>query len=209
MDQTIIRANAFLKEHIHTIAHNTIMKSIFLIATILLSSIYSLSFAQNSSPRPITREDSLHIESTISIELERLEDSLQSLDKFYIDELFIEFKSDTFAIERRREMKMDINWSTAGMNNATYEAEKEYDHLLNKYYQKLMRRLDNEDKLVLRDAQRDWITFRDSEHEIIRMLTKTTYSGGGTIQTTISAGQYLEFTKSRVVDLYRYLARMM
>lgn len=185
------------------------MKSILFITLILLTNIYSISFAQNSSPRPITLEDSLHIERTISIELEQLEDSLLSLDKFYIDELFIEFKSDTFAIEKRREMKMDINWSTAGMNNATYEAEKEYDHLLNKYYQKLMRRLDKEDKLILRDAQRDWITFRDSEHEVIRMLTKTKYSGGGTIQTTISAAHYLEFTRSRVVELYRYLARMM
>jgi uncharacterized protein YecT (DUF1311 family) len=144
----------------------------------------------------------------IANEIEQLEDSLRSLDRSYIDEQFIEFKADTFAIEKRKEMRMEINWSTAGMNGATYEAEREYDNLLNKYYQKLMAKLKPEDKEILRQSQRNWIAFRDSEREVNYMLTDWPYSGGGTIQTTISANYYLEITRRRVIELYRYLGRL-
>ena len=170
--------------------------------------IHSLTVAQSTSPRAITEEDSVRIEMTIANEIEQLEDSLRSLDRFYIDKEFIEFTADTFAIEQRRKMKMDINWSTVGMNNATYDAEKEYDHLLNKYYQRLMGKLKQEDREILRKSQRNWIAFRDSEHEVNQMLSNWEYSGGGTIQTTISAGYYLEITRRRLIEIYRYLGRI-
>ncbi|PKD43372.1 lysozyme inhibitor LprI family protein [Rhodohalobacter barkolensis] len=185
------------------------MKLFIFISLALITNLHSASFAQNNNPRSITQDDSLKIENTISKELEQLGDSLRVLDKFYLDEQFIEFKSDTFAIERRREMRMEINWSTAGMNNASYAAEREYDQLLNKYYQKLLGKLDDEDKEILRQSQRNWIRFRDSERDVNYMLTDWQYSGGGTIQTTINANHHLEITKHRVIELYRYLSRFM
>lgn len=175
---------------------------------IFIFCFHSLSIAQNStSPRAITEEDSSKIEMSISKGIEQLADSLRNLDRFNINEEFIEFTADTFAIEQRRRLKMDINWSTAGMNNATYDAEKEYDRLLNKYYQRLIGKLDPEDREILRQSQRNWIEFRDSERDVNQMLTKWHYSGGGTIQTTISAWYHLEITRRRVIELYRYLGR--
>jgi len=185
------------------------MKLSLSLAFIFAICIHSISVAQSANPRAVTEEDSIRIEMTIVNEIEQIEDSLRSLDRFYIDEEFIEFTADTFAIEQRRKMRMEINWSTAGLNNATYEAEREYDRLLNKYYQRLMDKLEPEDREVLRQSQRNWIVFRDSEHEVNQILTDWQYSGGGTIQTTISAGYYLEITQRRVIELYRYLGRMM
>jgi len=179
------------------------------ITILLFTLIHSLSIAQNTSPRAITEDDSVRIEMTIATEIKQLEDSLRNLDKFFINEEFIEFKADTFAIEQRKKLKMEINWSTAGMNGATYAAEREYDHLLNKYYQRLMGKLEPEDKEILRQSQRNWIRFRNSERKVNQMLTNWQYSGGGTIQTTISANYYLEITRRRVIELYRYLGRVM
>jgi uncharacterized protein YecT (DUF1311 family) len=119
----------------------------------------------------------------------------------------IEYQLDAFRIDELQKRRINIDYSTAGMVTATYDAESEYDDLLNKYYQKLLAKLSAGDKAVLKQAQKNWLQFRDSEHELNSLLTKDAYSGGGTIQRTIGADCDLELTKARVKALVDYLLR--
>ncbi len=117
----------------------------------------------------------------------------------------IEFQCDTFKIERLIAKRIDLDYSTSGMVEATYDAESEYDKLLNKYYTLLLKKLSNSDKEVLIQSQRNWIKLRDSENKLQNILSKEEYSGGGTIQRVIIATEYLGMTKGRVQILFNYL----
>ena len=66
--------------------------------------------------------------------------------------------------------------------------------------------MDKEDQEILRQSQRNWITFRDGEIELIRKLAKEKYSGGGTIQGIIVGIDIQDLTKKRVIELYQHLA---
>ena len=119
----------------------------------------------------------------------------------------IEFILDTFRIEKFQDKYMDYDWSTAGMSTATYDAAKKYDSLLNKYYKKLLVVLKQSDKLVLVNAQKSWITFRDNELKLIETISKDEYSGGGTIQQLIDASEYLDIIKQRTIIIYEHYSR--
>ena len=71
----------------------------------------------------------------------------------------------------------------------------------------MLAKLSGEDKAILRQTQKNWLQFRDSEHELNSLPTKDEYSGGGTIQRTIGSDCDLELTKSRVIGLVDYLLR--
>jgi uncharacterized protein YecT (DUF1311 family) len=122
-------------------------------------------------------------------------------------DLSIEFAVDTFRIEQYMEKYMDHDYSTAGMRAATYEAAHLYDSLLNKYYKMLLAVLKPEDKKVLIQAQKAWISYRDSELKLVDIVSKDEYSGGGTMQQLIDASYYLEMIKSRTIEIYHHLGR--
>ena len=123
------------------------------------------------------------------------------------NDVLLEFQIDTFKIESLLDKRIDLYDSTLGMINATNDAAKEYDELLNKYYQKLLSILDDKDKPILQDAQRNWIKFRDSEFKLINLLSDDRYSGGGTIQRIIRSAKYMDVTKTRVIELVNHLPR--
>jgi len=125
----------------------------------------------------------------------------------YDKELTINFKIDTLKVALLLRKKLAINYSTVGMLDATYEAEKDYDMLLNKYYKLVLKKLNDSDKETLKQTQRNWIKFRDSERKLNSLLANDNYSGGGTIQGVFQASNYLELTKKRVIGLYDYLGR--
>ena len=121
--------------------------------------------------------------------------------------LTIEFSLDTFRIERYSKKYMSYDYSTAGMRTATYVSAKKYDSLLNKYYKRLLAVLKGNDKQSLIQAQKAWITFRDSEIKLIDTISKDEYSGGGTIQQLTDASDYLNLIMTRTVTIYQYLSR--
>ena len=125
----------------------------------------------------------------------------------YEKELSLEFALDTFRIEKLLWEKIDYDPSTGGMVRTLHEAEEQYDKLLNKYYQRLLKKLKEEDQEVLRETQRNWIQFRDSERKLNYLLAKMDYSGGGSIQSIFVADEYLSYTKKRVEEIYGYLLR--
>lgn len=156
-------------------------------------------------PRPLTKSDSIQIELKLNKSIQQLKHESQGSE--YLDELSTLFKLDTFRIEERQKLKLEIDYSTAGMVSSAFDAMDEYDVLLNKYYSLLLKKLNEEGKTALRESQRNWIQFRDSELELNQLLTDEYYSGGGTIQRVIYASRALETTKHRVIELYFYLNR--
>ena len=147
-------------------------------------------------------------------ELIRQVDSLKKhkpLDEYngtWIAKLEKEFYIDTFYIERLWVLEIEYNGSTLGMNQATHRAEQAYDKLLNKYYKKLYNQFQGTDKEKLKNSQRNWIKFRDSEKEINYALYDEKYTGGGTIHKIFVANKSAEITKQRVIELYFYLDRI-
>lgn len=147
-------------------------------------------------------------------QLELRVDSLEKnkpLDDYnggWIAKLEKEFYIDTFYIENLWALEIEYNGSTMGMNQATRNAEKSYDKLLNKYYGKLLNMLQGEDKLKLKTSQRNWIKFRDSEKQINYALGDEQYTGGGTIHSIFVANKTTEITRQRVFELYHYLDRI-
>ena len=75
----------------------------------------------------------------------------KTLEKETKNQLSINFQLDTFRIEEMMRLRMEFDWSTSGSVQAVYDAETEYDKLLNKYYKILLGDLE-ETKTGLKSA---------------------------------------------------------
>jgi len=179
------------------------MKFIYTILTVVLTSITALAQNQHS-PVEVTPAILKTIKSELSKEAEALKARLKASSEAAI---VVEFTLDTFLIEKFQEKYIDYDWSTAGMRLSTYEAAAKYDSLLNKYYKKLSGVLKPTDRLLLVNAQKAWISFRDKEQKLIGIVSKEEYSGGGTIQQLIDAGYYLELVRRRLFQIYQHYSR--
>ncbi len=181
------------------------MKKIFVL--LMMSVIFQLNYAQ--SPREINDDELAKYQKEIRLDAIKLRQKLskEEYDESLNKEFSIEFQIDTFCIERLLEKRIAINYSTAGIIRATYEAEMEYDKLLNKYYLMVLKRLKATDKPVLKQAQRNWILFRDSERIFNSSISKDEYSGGGTMQRVLVSNRNFEMTRERVFELIDYLKR--
>ena len=100
--------------------------------------------------------------------------------------------------------RIEIDYSTSGMNISVDELTNPYDKLMNKYYNKLMKLLKPEDKKVLITAQKAWLAFRDAELNLIGTMTEEEYSGGGTIQSNIRVGSYSTLVSERTIEIFNY-----
>ncbi|MGB3408449.1 MAG: lysozyme inhibitor LprI family protein [Jannaschia sp.] len=93
--------------------------------------------------------------------------------------------------------------STYGMVECSARETREWDRLLNVEYQALRTRLEAEDdgegidrSDALRDAQRAWIAYRDTECTLQYALYQE-----GTIRSIVGAGCVLGFTATRTLEL--------
>jgi uncharacterized protein YecT (DUF1311 family) len=160
--------------------------------------------AQQVSPKQIKA-----LENQIEVQAQTFKAELEEDPSYeWGGESWVEFTLDTFRIERLMYESMELDYSTAGMLEASYRAELQYDGLLNKYYKRLMAKLSEEDKKILRQSQRNWIAFRDSERDLNVLLSEERYSGGGTIQSLFVAGRSLDIVQRRVFELYAYFERV-
>ncbi len=174
------------------------MKYLYLIVILLIG---NLLLAQNDSPREVTPEILLQIQKEVEQEIPSAKKKF-SKQGFSKEEL--EFAIDTFRIEKITTKRIEIDYSTAGINMSVSELSVGYDKLLNKYYNKLLKALKPEDKKVLIKAQKAWLEFRDAENELMGTMTKDEYSGGGTIQSNIRAGAYCDLVASRTIEIFNY-----
>lgn len=174
------------------------MKHFFL--SIILCFIGNIVLGQNS-PKEISPEILKKIKAEVEAQIPKLK---LKLAKQELNPDEIEFKIDTFRIETIASKRMDIDYSTAGMNITIDELTTDYDKLMNKYYNKLMKSLKPEDKKVLITAQKAWLAFRDAEIKLIGTMTEDQYSGGGTMQSNIRMGQYSSLVVDRTIDIFHY-----
>ena len=84
---------------------------------------------------------------------------------------------------------------TANMLDCISSELKQQDARLNKSYNAAMQALEASQQAHLRDAQRLWIKFRDTDCSLLGSLT------GGTIDGLNQASCFLDMTKKRADDL--------
>ncbi len=171
------------------------MKQITLTFLFLLTANFLLA------QKEITKEILKKINSDVEKLIPAFKASLKEKD---LNNDEIEFALDTFKIENITAQKMDINYSTAGMNLGMSEATDSYDKLMNKYYNKLLKLLQPADKKVLIAAQKAWLAYRNAENNLIDTMTKKEYSGGGTMQSNIAIGSFLALIKGRTIAIFNY-----
>ena len=84
------------------------------------------------------------------------------------------------------------------------ELADSYDQLMNRYYNKLLNRLDPKDKTILIHAQKNWLAYRDAEKKLIGLLNSDAYTGGGTVYSNIRISQYAALISKRTVEIFNY-----
>lgn len=177
------------------------MKYVLLIIGI---SIQTLSFSQTKAPIEVTSELQKKIMQDIDNEVPKLK---QRLSKDGDNAVHAEFTVDTFRLESFMTKWVDLDYGDFGMRDAGYATAKLYDSLLNKYYKKLLMALKGEDKKALVQAQKAWLAFRDSETNLVEIVSKDEYSGGGTMQQLTEASEYLNLIKNRTIALFEHYIR--
>ncbi|MFH7003649.1 lysozyme inhibitor LprI family protein [Flavobacterium bizetiae] len=96
--------------------------------------------------------------------------------------------------------KEDI--TTAEQCNCTIKAQKDWDKELNKYYSMLKTKLSKEDFEVLKNSQKQWISYRDKEFLFISKYFLEIKQG--TMWYPIAQGKKKEIIKLRVAELKNY-----
>lgn len=117
----------------------------------------------------------------------------------------IDFMIDTFKLNQSINQKMSDYSNTLGIITLLQEEIGRYDQLLNKYYQRLLKKINRNDRQILIEAQRSWLTYRDDEIKLIQLIREDEYSGGGSIQPIIFLDRKKELTKNRLFQLVEYL----
>ena len=168
--------------------------------------LFSLScFSQNQTK---VVEVTPQLQKKIKDDVEKLIPKFRKkLEAEKLNEVQIEFEIDTFRVERFMDKWMDINYSDAGMSDGTYAGAKLYDSLLNKYYKRLLAVLKPDDKKVLIQAQKAWLLFRDTEYKLVETISKSEYSGGGTMQQLTESAEYLNLIKDRTIAVFLHYTR--
>jgi uncharacterized protein YecT (DUF1311 family) len=100
------------------------------------------------------------------------------------------------------EKRMGGSYNTVNMLEALQYGYDEWDKLLNKNYNALMKELNEEQQAKLRASQREWIKFRDLEFEFSSDFFADKGSLGRVNDLSFASG----FVKERALALGRYLA---
>ena len=158
-------------------------------------------FSQSDGPKAITPQILESIKAIVEKQVLAFEKTLSKQD---MTADAIEFAIDTFRIEQILLKRIDIDYSTAGMNNSIREMESSYDKLMNKYYNKLLKILRSDDRKILIAAQKAWLVYRDAEVKLIGTITDPAYSGGGTMQSNIATGNYADLVVRRTIQIFQY-----
>ena len=108
-------------------------------------------------------------------------------------------------IDVEYERRIDADPSTSGMIDASVWAAKEWDKLLNKNYQELMKNLSEGEQSKLRASQRKWIEYRDLE---FAFNAEYWSKFQGTLYRVIPYDHQAEFVKTRALELGGYLENL-
>ena len=141
------------------------------------------------------------IKADIEKQIPALRESLikEGLNKDHID-----FSLDTFRIEHITDKRLELDNSPIAVKATLNDMIFDYDKLMNKYFNKLLKLLSEDDKISLTTAQKTWIAYRDTEEQLINTLSKQQYSGGGAEQSIISISIYADLIENRAITIFDY-----
>jgi len=176
----------------------------FLLLSFILC-LHIVAFSQDNDPVEVTPAMEKKIRQEVEKDVVKLRAELRQQKR---SELAIEFALDTFRVADFVGKYLKKDYTTAGMTTSGYEAAKQYDSLLNKYYKRLLAKLQPEDKKILIAAQKAWLSYRDSETKLVSTLSKDEYSGGGTVQQLTDMSMYQELIKNRLFAICDHLSRI-
>ena len=108
-------------------------------------------------------------------------------------------------IELQKCLDSKENNTTQGMTQCVINAADSWDIELNKNYKTLLELLNKEQKEQLKESQRQWIKFRDSEMEFSHSVYNQL---GGTMWIPIAARTRLDLTKQRAQELSDYISTL-
>lgn len=93
------------------------------------------------------------------------------------------------------------NQTAAGMIECEYTARIAWDKEMNKYYKLLMEILKPTEKKLLKESQRAWLEYRDSEMNFASTFYKNME---GTAWLVVHAGRLTAIVKQRTLELEEY-----
>lgn len=105
--------------------------------------------------------------------------------------------------------RIDI-WKEKSLKNASTteeilsvnaEAYKKWDKALNVVYRSLINKIPEKDKKLLRESQRNWISYRDSE---FKFMPVHILRAGGSLSRVIYFERKVAFIRNRVIELEAY-----
>jgi uncharacterized protein YecT (DUF1311 family) len=105
-------------------------------------------------------------------------------------------------IDKALDACLDKDSSTAGMANCIGEAYAKWDKELNRLYTELMKRLGADGKAALKEAQIQWLKFRDAEFKLLNGIYDKLE---GTMYIPMRIDSRLQIVKSRALDLKSHL----
>jgi uncharacterized protein YecT (DUF1311 family) len=191
-----------VNRYVQALTTNLFMK---LLAFTLVLFFQLQCFSQTiKEPIAVTPEVKTKIKQNIEKEASKVKLVLERENE---NPLQIEFALDTLRVEQLMAKLIQIDYSDYGMKEAGYEAAHLYDSLMNKYYKRLLAALKSEDKKTLLQAQKAWLVYRDSEMNLVTTISKSDYSGGGTMQGLTEASEYLNLVKERTIALFEHYIR--
>lgn len=117
----------------------------------------------------------------------------------------VSFRVDTFLVEDFLSRRLEVDFSTMSMVDAYYQAEMEYEKLVNKYYQMLYNKISDSDKPTLKLAHEKWGSFKNAEIELIEKLSNEEYSGGGSYIAIGVIYEKMLLNKERAIAYYEKL----
>jgi uncharacterized protein YecT (DUF1311 family) len=113
-----------------------------------------------------------------------------------------EQKKDKIDLELTQCLDKKENQNTVGMCDCANEATEQWDKKLNEVYKRLLNKLDATGKNKLKEAQRQWVVFKEKEVEMVR----ATYGAqDGTIWQITIADRVMNITRQRAIDLEEML----
>ncbi|NVK02839.1 MAG: DUF1311 domain-containing protein [Oceanospirillaceae bacterium] len=96
--------------------------------------------------------------------------------------------TENFEFSIRQYEQNCLDNSDGGSNSVRcFLSHPAWDRELNIYYQRLMQKLNEGDKLLLRNSQRDWIKMRDSSIALHSSLLKNKYPDSGSMYVAMRA----------------------
>lgn len=163
---------------------------------------YNLVFPEESF-NPLSSEEIADIQVVVNEyyknQQEKYKDYNQRLRDYHS-----EFDTDTFAINLIANIRFDRGGPEAEYRFIDYDSYLSYDVLLNKYYNLLRAKLNQEDKEKLKQAQLIWLKFRDSESEFIESYL----SKGGGLGVRAMTWTKIIRIKNRTEHLFNYMIEL-